>query len=50
MLSLRSYEFAMVAAILAMIPCLTPCCLLGLPFGIWAVVVLRKPGVKEYFN
>jgi hypothetical protein len=50
MLALRNYEFAFVAAVLAMIPCLTPCCLLGLPFGIWALVVLRKPGVKDGFN
>jgi hypothetical protein len=50
MLALRSYEFAIVATILAMIPCVTPCCLLGLPFAIWALVVLRKPGVKDHFN
>ena len=50
MLQLRNYEFAFVAAILAMVPCVTPCCLLGLPFGIWAVVVMRKPGVKAHFN
>jgi hypothetical protein len=50
MRSLRSYEFAFTAAILAMIPCLTPCCLLGLPFGIWALIVLSKPTVKSYFS
>ncbi len=50
MRSLRSYEFSMTAAILAMIPCLTPCCFLGLPFGIWAVVALRGPGVKSRFH
>jgi hypothetical protein len=50
MWSLRSYEFSMTAAILAMIPCLTPCCILGLPFGIWAVVALRGPGVKSQFH
>jgi len=50
MLALRSYEYAFVAAILAMIPCVTPCCLLGLPFGIWALIVLRKPGIKDQFN
>ena len=52
MLKLRSFEFAMVAAILALIPCFTPCpcCILGLPFGIWALVALRKPGVKDCFH
>lgn len=48
--SLRSYEFSMTAAILAMIPCLTPCCILGLPFGIWAVIALTRPGVKSQFH
>jgi GYF domain 2 len=50
MQSLRSYEFAMTAAILAMVPCLTPCCVIGLPFGIWAVVALNKAGVKSQFH
>ena len=50
MLALRNYEFAFLAAILAIVPCVTPCCFLGLPFGIWAVIVLRKPGVKDAFH
>ena len=52
MLALRSYEFAFVAAILAMLPCLTPCpcCVLGLPIGIWALTVLRRPGIRDQFN
>jgi uncharacterized membrane protein YhaH (DUF805 family) len=47
---LESYGFAMTAAILAMIPCVSPCCLLGLPFGIWAVVVLNDANVKAAFR
>lgn len=50
MRKLESYGFAMTASILAMIPCVSPCCILGLPFGIWAVVVLAKPEVKEAFS
>jgi uncharacterized protein DUF4339 len=52
MKSLRSYEFALAAAALSTVPCLTPCCgyLLGLAFGIWALVVLRKPEVKSQFS
>ena len=50
MKSLQSYGFVMTAAILAMIPCLSPCCLLGLPIGIWAVIVLVKPEVKASFT
>jgi len=50
MRSLRSYEFSMTAAIVAMLPCVTSCCFIGLPFGIWALVVLAKPGVKSHFS
>ena len=47
---LQSYPFAMIASIIAMIPCISPCCLLGLPFGIWALVVLSDPQVKAAFR
>jgi hypothetical protein len=40
----------MAASIIAMIPCVSPCCLLGLPIGIWALVVLMKPEVKSAFH
>ena len=46
----ESYGFAMAATILAMIPCISPCCLLGLPLGIWALVVLLKQEVKAAFQ
>jgi hypothetical protein len=49
MMRLQSYGWAMAAAILAVIPCLSPCCCLGIPFGIWALVVLSKPEVKAAF-
>jgi len=38
------------ASIIAMIPCVSPCCCLGLPFGIWALVVLARPAVKSAFQ
>lgn len=50
MQSLRSYEFSVTAAILALLPCMTPCCIIGLPIGIWALVVLLKPEVKSQFH
>ncbi len=46
----ESYGFAMAAAIIAMIPCVSPCCLFGLPLGIWALIVLLKPEVKAAFQ
>jgi DNA-directed RNA polymerase subunit RPC12/RpoP len=50
MKNLDNYGFAMTSAIVAMIPCLSPCCILGLPFGIWALVVLSDVQVKGAFR
>jgi predicted Zn finger-like uncharacterized protein len=47
MLRLRSHGLAMTACILAVIPCISPCCLLGIPFGIWGLVSLGQPEVRE---
>lgn len=48
MLQLQSYPLSMAAAIAAMVPWY--CCLLGLPIGIWALIVLRNPDVKREFE
>jgi len=50
MKKLESYTFAIVATIIAMVPCISPCCIVGLPIGIWALVMLNKPEVKEAFS
>jgi hypothetical protein len=50
MKNLQSYGFAMAATVIAMIPCIGPCCILGLPIGIWALVILLKPEVKGAFQ
>lgn len=51
MKQVKSYGLAMTASILAMIPCFTSCCcLLGLPVGIWALVVLLDKDVKAAFD
>jgi len=47
---LESHGWAMTASILALVPCVSPCCLVGLPIGIWALVVLSKPEVKAAFQ
>jgi hypothetical protein len=49
MLRLQNRTMATVAAVAAMLPCQC-CCVLGLPFGIWALVVMNKPEVKSYFT
>ena len=50
MQKLQNYQFALTAGIVAMLPCISPCCIFGLPFGIWALVVLNKPEVKSQFS
>ena len=51
MKNLQSYGLAMTAAILSIIPCTSPCCfLIGMPIGIWALVVLNDPAVKAAFR
>jgi serine/threonine protein kinase len=46
MFRLRSYAMAVTAAFLALLPW-SPAWVLGLPMGIWALIVLRRPGVME---
>jgi len=48
MLQRRAYALAMTATIVAMLPC-NCCCVFGLPFGIWGLVILNKPEVKDAF-
>ena len=50
MLKLRKYSLAVWAAILAVIPLTSVCCIPGIPIGIWALVVLRHPEVKAAFE
>jgi hypothetical protein len=47
---LESHSLALAAAIVAMLPCISPCCLLGLPFGIWALIVLNDSSVRAAFR
>jgi len=49
MKTLKSYPLAMIASIVAMIPC-SCCCVVGLPVGVWAIVVLMRPAVKLGFE
>src|SRR5262249_24515913 len=46
----RTYGLAMAGAILAMINIGNLCCCLGLPFGIWALIVLVRPEVRAAFE
>jgi GYF domain 2 len=50
MLRLESRPLATTACILGMLPVVSCCCLIGLPFGIWGLVVLNKPEVRSHFT
>lgn len=50
MLKGKSYGFAKATAILAIIPFTSCCFIVGAPFGIWALVVLKSPEVIAFFN
>jgi hypothetical protein len=49
MKNLSHYKTVLSACILAMLPC-NPCCLLGLPFGIWGLVAINRGDVKREFD
>lgn len=50
MLKVESYGSAMAAAVISVVPVCSPGLLLGIPFGIWAIVVLNDPRVKGAFR
>jgi type IV secretory pathway protease TraF len=50
MLRARRYSIALWAAILALIPLTSVCCIPGIPIGIWALIVLRHPEVRTSFE
>jgi len=47
---LESWGMSITAAILSVVPCTHACCWLGLPVGIYALVVLYNPEVKAAFR
>jgi hypothetical protein len=46
---LTSSGLVKTGAILSLIPCISPCCFLGLVFGIWTLIVMAQPEVKAGF-
>jgi hypothetical protein len=51
MLRLRSYGWAIAAGVLALSPIPSgPCWLIGLPIGVWSLVILSRPEVKAAFG
>lgn len=50
MLKGKSLGLVRSAAILAMIPLTSCCCVVGIPIGIWILVLLKKPEVEACFR
>jgi hypothetical protein len=50
MMRLESWGIALATCILALVPCVSPCCLIGLPFGIWGLIVLNDQALKQTFR
>jgi hypothetical protein len=50
MLRLSSLPAARSAAIISVIPVCAPCVIFGIPFGIWALVLLARPEVASSFQ
>lgn len=51
MMKLRSWTLCLIAAILTAVPCTSLyVCILGVPIGIWAIVVLLDKQVKSAFE
>jgi hypothetical protein len=46
----RSYTISKTAAVLALLPVTSLCCLLGIPFGIWSISTLNRPEIKSIFR
>jgi hypothetical protein len=47
---MESYSMARIGAALACIPLISPFVVWGIPFGIWALIVLNDPKVKAAFE
>ena len=50
MLRLKIYNLAGGRLHVALVPAISPCCVLGVPFGIWGMIVLNDREVKRAFR
>lgn len=50
MYRLTDYRLAKTAAVVSLVPLCSPGLIVGIPFGIWAFVVLSRNGVRESFT
>lgn len=50
MMTLKNRTMAMAANIISCVPCISACCVLGMPFGIWGQVLINDPAIKPFFE
>ena len=50
MLRRSSYMLSMLTCILALVPGLTPCLFVAIPIGLWGLVVMSQPKVRQAFQ
>ena len=50
MKKLENHSLCVAAAIVGAIPWCCPCCFLNLAIGIWALIVLNRPEIRQHFN
>jgi hypothetical protein len=50
MIRRKGLGMAKLGAILMCIPCVSSCCLLGVPFGIWGIIALNSISAKQLFS
>lgn len=50
MRKLESLGLCIAGSIIAILPCFSPCCCVGIPIGVWALIVLSRADVKSFFT
>jgi len=50
MMKLKGWSMALMAAVVSLIPCFQGCCVLAIPAGIYAMVILFDSNVKQAFD
>ena len=50
MIRTGSYAWAVVTCLLALDQFFTPCYVLGIPIGVWGLIVMRDPAVRSEFQ
>ena len=50
MLKFKRYSISKTVCLIALVPYVSPCCILGIPFGFWGLMALSKLGSKQMFD